>query len=216
MRALSVESLNDRLLAASFVPEKLEGGWLWMKEAVLSQTQATQIMRKLREETVWSQPKIGMGAKLINSPRLAAWHGDSCAIYTYSGLRNIPRPWTDPLLELRSLLAELTGLDFNSVLLNLYRDGSDSMGWHSDNEPELGDEPTIASISFGEKRKFLMKHNKLNCRNALELTHGSVLIMAGQTQRWWRHSVPKSKTRHGERINLTFRKIVCLAPPSVP
>ena len=179
-----------------------------MNEEFIPSERATQYMARLREDTDWTQPRIKMGARIINSPRLSAWHGDSDAVYTYSGYRNSPKPWTETLLELRNLLAESTGIRFNSVLLNLYRNGSDSMGWHSDNEPELGDQPTIASISFGEQRKFAMKHKKLGCRNDRTLTHGSALIMSGETQRWWRHCVPKSKICQGERINLTFRKIV--------
>ncbi len=154
------------------------------------------------------QPTIKLGAKVINSPRLSAWHGDPDAVYTYSGLRNLPFPWTETLSQMRNSLENLTGSRFNSVLLNLYRSGSDSMGWHSDNEPELGNQPTIASISLGETRKFLMKHKKLACRWEKMLTSGSALIMAGETQRYWRHSIPKTKTLQGERINLTFRRIV--------
>ena len=183
-----------------------------MNEEFIPSAQATQYLTRLREETDWTQPRIKMGAKIINSPRLSAWHGDSDAVYTYSGYRNFPQPWTDTLVELQNLLAESTGIRFNSVLLNLYRNGSDSMGWHSDNEPELGDQPTIASISFGEKRKFAMKHKKLGSRTDRVLTHGSALVMSGETQRWWRHCVPKSKICQKERINLTFREIVHPAP----
>ena len=110
---------------------------------------ATEYLIQLRSETEWIQPKIKMGAKVINSPRLAAWHGDEDAVYTYSGMRNIPSPWTKTLVSIRDSLQTATGICFNSVLLNLYRSGSDSMGWHSDNEPELGDQPLIASVRFG-------------------------------------------------------------------
>ncbi len=205
---VSVIELNDRLLKASFDLTELEGGCLWTKEEFVPPAVAERCLKKLREETVWIQPTINLGAKVVNSPRLSAWYGDPNAVYTYSGLRNLPIPWTETLSKLRDSLEDLTGIRFNSVLLNLYRSGSDSMGWHSDNEPELGNQPTIASISLGEKRKFLMKHKKLACRWEKLLTHGSALIMAGQTQHYWRHSIPKTKTYQGERINLTFRRIV--------
>lgn len=205
---MSVIELNKRLLKASFDLTELDGGCLWTKEEFLPPTAAARYLKKLHEETVWIQPTIKLGAKVVDSPRLSAWHGDPDAVYTYSGLRNLPVPWTETLSQLRISLEDLTGIRFNSVLLNLYRSGSDSMGWHSDNEPELGFQPTIASISLGEKRKFLMKHKKLACRWDKWLTHGSALIMAGETQRYWRHSIPKTKTHQGERINLTFRRIV--------
>ena len=205
---VSENNLNDRLLNASFDLTKLDGGCLWTKEEFIPPHLATLYLEELREQTAWIQPTIKMGAKVVKSPRLSAWYGDPEAVYTYSGLRNVPLPWTETLSQLRNSLENLTGIRFNSVLLNLYRSGSDSMGWHSDNEPELGYQPTIASISLGDKRKFLMKHKKLACRWERILTHGSVLIMTGETQRYWRHSVPKTKTFRGERINLTFRQIV--------
>ncbi|MDE0310101.1 MAG: alpha-ketoglutarate-dependent dioxygenase AlkB [Acidiferrobacterales bacterium] len=205
---MSVSELNERLLIAAFDAIQLEDGWLWINEGFIPPPAATRYLNQLREETAWVQPTIKLGAKLVNSPRLSAWHGDPDSVYTYSGLRNKPLPWTETLLQLRNALECLTEIRFNSVLLNLYRNGSDSMGWHADNEPELGDQPIIVSISLGEQRKFMMKHKKLACRWERHLKHGSALVMAGDTQRYWRHCVPKTKSCNAERINLTFRQIV--------
>ena len=206
--ALFVNDLNNKLGAASFISEQIEDGCLWTNFQFIQMMLATEYLIQLRSETDWTQPKIKMGAKVINSPRLAAWHGDEDAVYTYSGMRNIPSPWTETLVSIRDSLQIATGIYFNSVLLNLYRSGSDSMGWHSDNELELGDQPLIASVSLGEQRKFLMKHKRSGHRIEKMLTHGSALIMAGDFQRYWAHCVPKTRVYQGERINLTFRKIV--------
>jgi alkylated DNA repair dioxygenase AlkB len=144
-------------------------------------------------------------------PRLSAWYGDAGAVYTYSGLRLEPLPWTPVLLEIKQATERLSGTRFNSVLLNLYRDGQDSMGWHSDDEPELGPEPVIASVSLGALRRFVFQHKKRRWRIALDLEPGSVLLMAGATQHHWRHALPKTRRPVAPRINLTFRTILRLS-----
>jgi alkylated DNA repair dioxygenase AlkB len=141
----------------------------------------------------------------IPIPRLTAWHG--AAGYVYSGIRLTPAPWTPPLLELKALAERLAGQSFNSVLLNLYRDGRDSVSWHADNEPGLGRDPVIASLSLGAVRRFQLKHRRLPERLTLDLPHGSCLIMAGATQHHWLHQLPKTKAPVGPRINLTFRRM---------
>lgn len=140
---------------------------------------------------------------------MSAWYGDENAVYTYSGIRNEPLPWTDALLECRQKLGEVTDEIFNSVLLNQYVDGHHGMGWHSDDEPELGHNPLICSLSLGETRCFSMRHkfDKSQRGIKLPLSHGSLLIMEGQTQKNWQHSVPKTRRTVGCRINLTFRNI---------
>ncbi len=203
----SLNELDDRLTEAGFQSVRLTGSRLWINEEFVGPSDALRFQERLREEINWIQPVVRMGARTFNSPRLSAWHGDPEATYTYSGLRNDPLPWNDLLLKLRDALENATGVGFNSVLLNLYRNGSDSMGWHADNEPELGECPIIASLSLGESRKFVMKHRKLGIRWERMLGHGSALIMAGETQQWWRHCVPKSRTQTAERINLTFREV---------
>ena len=146
----------------------------------------------------------------VVAPRLSAWYGDPGASYAYSGLRLEPKPWIPALREIRSRVERTTGCRFNSVLLNLYRDGRDSMGWHSDDERELGDTPTIASLSFGETRRFLLRHRTRRDLEPLELLpgHGSLLLMAGTTQSAWKHAVPKTARPVAPRLNLTFRTIL--------
>jgi alkylated DNA repair dioxygenase AlkB len=145
-------------------------------------------------------------------PRLTAWHGQ--AGYVYSGIRMAPAPWTPPLLELKDIAEALAGQPFNSVLLNLYRHGRDSVSWHADNEPGLGRNPVIASISLGAERRFQLKHRRTGERLSVDLAHGSCLIMAGATQHHWLHQLPKIAQPVGPRINLTFRAMTAERPPS--
>ncbi|HSQ70450.1 MAG TPA: alpha-ketoglutarate-dependent dioxygenase AlkB [Steroidobacteraceae bacterium] len=167
-----------------------------------------RLLLELRQGIEWQQEEILIFGRRRLVPRLVAWHGDPLASYTYSGTRHEPRPWTAPLLEIRARIEALTGAAFNSVLLNLYRDGRDSMGWHSDDEPELGRDPQIASVSFGATRRFRLQHRRRKTEALnLDLGHGSLLLMSGETQHHWRHCVPKTTVRVGERINLTFRRI---------
>ena len=149
-----------------------------------------------------------MYGKINPIPRLSAWYGDEGTSYTYSGITMSPSPWTSLLLDIRQQLNDLSGNDFNSLLANLYRDGNDSVGWHADDEAELGENPTIASLSFGESRRFLMKQKENEGEKlSLDLNNGDLLIMKGATQQNWLHQVPRSKKQLGARINLTFRSI---------
>ena len=146
--------------------------------------------------------------KEIDLPRLTAWYGDEGKNYSYSGIKVVPMKWTPTLLEIKSKIELVSGVIFNSVLLNYYRTGKDSVSWHSDDEPELGKNPPIGSVSFGAKRPFQLKHieNK-NLKGTVELTNGSFLLMKGPTQHFWQHQIPKTTKQIGERINLTFRII---------
>lgn len=170
---------------------------------------AASLCRQLLEEIAWEQHELKLFGRRVAAPRLSAWYGDSDVDYGYSGLRLTPRPWTGPLLAIRQAVQALCDHHFNSVLLNRYRDGRDSMGWHSDDEPELGAEPLIASVSFGAQRVFRLRH-----RRRRDLTHGlalpdaSVLLMSGATQRCWQHCVPKTRRYCAQRLNLTFRSVV--------
>jgi len=145
----------------------------------------------------------------VVAPRLSAWYGDPGASYAYSGLRLEPKPWLPALVEIRNRLEQTVGRPFNSVLANFYRDGRDSMGWHSDDEPELGQAPTIASLSFGGTRRFLLRHRTRRDLDTLELLpgNGSLILMAGATQRAWKHAVPKTARPADPRLNLTFRMV---------
>lgn len=162
---------------------------------------------RLMEEVTWKHEAIKIFGKEVMQPRLTAWYGDAGVEYTYSGLKNSPIPWTSTLLDIKKQVESVVGHSFNSVLLNLYRDGNDSMGYHSDDEPELGAKPRIASLSFGAARRFNIKHKKTGELIKLDLEDNSLLIMKGEFQREWKHAIPKTKKEVGPRINLTFRKI---------
>jgi alkylated DNA repair dioxygenase AlkB len=171
----------------------------------LAAERASALLGQLTQEVPWKQDSMRTPAGMVPFPRLTAWQGEPEAIYVYSGIRNVPLAWTPAVLELKALAESTCAVRFNSVLLNRYRGGTDSMGWHADKEPELGREPVIASISLGTARVFEFQHVKSRAVQALMLTHGSLLVMRGRTQLDWRHRVPKAPKIEGERINLTFR-----------
>jgi alkylated DNA repair dioxygenase AlkB len=169
---------------------------------------ADTLQRTLREDVPWEVHRIRMFGRQVDSPRLSCWMGDPAARYRYSGTEFVPQPWHPALLPLRDQLAAFCGHAFNSVLLNRYRDGDDGMGWHSDNEPELGPAPVIASLSLGAGRRFLLRRRDDHAKKAeVLLDHGDLLVMGGQTQRLYQHSLPKSARPLAERLNLTFRWI---------
>ncbi|MFQ5995041.1 MAG: alpha-ketoglutarate-dependent dioxygenase AlkB [Acidiferrobacterales bacterium] len=166
-----------------------------------------RLFASLFNDVPWEQHLVQVYGRTLAAPRLSAWYGDPGSVYSYSGVRLHPLPWTPTLFEIKSTVDELAGTRFNSALLNLYRNGQDSVGWHSDAEPELGRNPLIASVSLGAVRRFLLQHKKRRNRVSLELEPGSVLIMDGTTQHHWRHQLPKTRRLVGARINVTFRKI---------
>jgi alkylated DNA repair dioxygenase AlkB len=177
--------------------------------AAFPPAEADALFARLRGEIAWRQEEIVIFGERKRVPRLVAWHGNAGAAYTYSGVPHEPAPWTDALLEVRSRVEVLSGRAFNAVLLNLYRSGADGMGWHADDEPELGRNPVVASVSLGAPRRFRMRHRRRKEQTLdLELAHGSLLVMEGATQHHWVHAVPKTARPVGERINLTFRRIV--------
>jgi len=164
---------------------------------------------ELHATTAWSQHRITMFGRPVDVPRLSAWHGERRTTYSYSGLALHPEPWTPSLLEVKQRIEAELGTTFNSALVNLYRDGRDSVAWHGDDEDELGPEPIIASVTFGEVRRFRMRRRAdHDDRIDLDLAHGSLLVMRGTTQRQWEHAVPKSARSLGPRINLTYRQII--------
>lgn len=166
----------------------------------------SEVLARLLAETAWRSESITLWGKQFLQPRLTAWHGE--AAYTYSGLRLEPLPFTPLQQEIRAAVEAASGRRFNSVLLNYYRDGRDSMGMHSDDEPELGAEPAIASVSFGAARTFILQHKRTKQRVKVDLTDGSLLLMAGQLQENWTHGINKITPEVGARVNLTFRLIV--------
>lgn len=167
------------------------------------------LMNALQEEIPWKQEHIKLFGKTHPTPRLTAWHGDEHCVYKYSGVVNQPFPWTPSLLTIKSRIESLSnGATFNCVLLNFYRDGSDKMGWHSDDEKELGPNPSIASVSFGATRRFDFKHKtEANNKCSIHLESGSLLLMQGDMQHHWLHQIPAQKRIQEPRINLTFRYI---------
>ena len=164
-----------------------------------------QMFRSINDETPWEARNIFLFGKEVPQPRLACWYGDLA--YSYSGITLDPRPMTPTLLEVKQRCEEAASTRFNSVLVNLYRDGQDSMGLHADDEPELGVEPIIASVSFGGERNFRLRHRQSKELQQISLASGSLLVMSGLSQECWMHDVPKTKKFVEPRINLTFRYI---------
>jgi len=169
---------------------------------------ADRLLQELLATTEWRQDSMTIFGRTTPLPRLTAWYGDPGIRYIYSGIVNEPLPWTPALMEVKNAVETACGAEFNGVLLNRYRAGRDGMGWHSDDEPEFGERPIIASVSFGATRRFQLKHKRrADVRAAVDLTHGSLLVMRGETQANWLHQIPKTAKAVDERINLTFRKV---------
>lgn len=178
------------------------------------QQEADELFALLSEQLAWTRHTVRLFGRELPAPRLSAWHGDADAGYRYSGVSHAPQPWTPALRAVRERVAGALGLRFNGVLGNLYRDGADAMGWHSDDEPELGPAPVIASASFGAPRRFALRHRGSGRREVLELGHGSLLVMAGASQRCWQHCLPRTARPCRPRINLTFRRLLPLPAPT--
>ena len=168
------------------------------------------VMGRLINEVTWRAEHIVVWGRTYPQPRLIAWYGDAGKNYTYSGINLSPLPWTRALLDIKSRIEVVSRTNFNSVLLNYYRDHRDSMGLHSDDEPELGAQPILASLSLGEERTFILKHRREKTLKPvrLKLASGSLLLMKGETQRHWKHGIDKETRPCGPRINLTFRRIL--------
>lgn len=178
--------------------------------AYLSEVEADYFLTTLLSETNWMQPELWMYGRLVKTPRMTAWHGDENATYKYSGIVNKPLAWTPTLLQIRNRVESTTQRQYNSVLLNLYRNGADYLSWHSDNEAELGTEPTIASLSLGASRTFSLRAKLATSQQKkydFPLVHGSLLCMRGRTQSIWEHTIKKDMKIISPRINLTFRKV---------
>lgn len=188
-------------------------GELYWLPRFYTATCADQYYETLYRDIAWQQERLFIYGRWIEVPRLMAWYGDSDAQYRYSQVTHTPLPWIAVLQTLREDMQSLCGDVFNSVLANLYRDGRDSMGCHADDEKELGNNPLIASLSFGETRRLRFRHPVSGRRLDIELAHGDALIMAGEVQHHWRHELPKTRRLTQARINLTFRRILPAAPP---
>lgn len=194
------------------------GGKLRLYPQLFSAQESAGYLDALKQEVDWKSARITMFGQSVALPRKTAWFGDPGMRYTYSGISLEPLAWTPTLLGIRARVEEANGSTFNSVLLNFYRDGRDSVSWHSDDEPELGEDPVIGSVSFGSERPFCLRHKAVRARDpertnrdlqlTLSLPNGSYLEMGAGIQRCWMHQLPKRPRLTEERINLTFRKIV--------
>ena len=180
----------------------------YLRELPLAQT-AEAVMNQLINEVPWRAENIVVWGQAYAQPRLTAWYGDDGTNYTYSGIHLHPLPWTPTLIDIKNRIEKIAATDFNSVLLNYYRNHRDSMGLHSDDEPELGSRPIIASLSLGEERTFILKHKTRRDLKSvrLQLASGSLLLMKGETQHCWKHGIEKEKLPCGPRVNLTFRRV---------
>jgi len=169
---------------------------------------ANELFEKLKNNVPWQQDHITVFGKTHLQPRLTALFGNEGKPYSYSNIVMNPHAWNPLLMFIKNEIEEIVGTNFTTVLLNYYRDGKDSNGWHADNERELGRNPIIASVSFGAERSFHLQHNTLKEQKLkINLEHGSLLIMEGTTQHFWKHQIPKTTQPIGPRINLTFRII---------
>lgn len=184
-------------------------GEVFYYTSIFSLVESDAYFSSLVSEIAWKQEPIFVFGKPIMQPRLTAWYGDQGKEYSYSGITMRPSLWTPTLLEIKQRIESISGVQFNSALLNQYRDGNDSVGWHRDNEKELGENPAIASVSFGATRTFHFRHSKnKELKTSIELEHGSLLLMTGETQHKWHHSILKTQKFVGPRINITFRVIM--------
>lgn len=179
-----------------------DGGQILYDDSFLSSEIADSYFAELRDNCAWEQRPGIFG---YMQPRLIASYGEPGIVYRYSGRDNVALPWTAPLLEIKKKIEAVQG-EFNYCLLNRYRNGQDSMGWHADDEPEMGN--VIGSLSLGATRKFRIRHNVTRETRTFQVGNGAIIIMAGTMQKYWQHEVPKTKQNVGERINLTFRQIV--------
>jgi alkylated DNA repair dioxygenase AlkB len=174
---------------------------------VWSPNECHQIETALTHNLAWEQLTVEVFNRRVPQPRLTCWYGDEDKNYSYSGVSLVSLPWIPLLADIRKKCEEISGAQFNSVLANLYRTGADSISWHSDNEPELGPQPTIASVTFGATRRFDMRHRDTKEVIQINLLSGSILVMSGLSQVKWQHQIAKTKKQIGPRINLTFRTI---------
>lgn len=189
-------------------PIEIENGSYIHAKGFFKKSHADIFLKEFQDNIEWNQESMNMYGRIIPFPRLTAWYGDQNKPYSFSGITLHPLTWTKALLAIKEKIEPIAQVDFNSVLLNRYRGGDDSISWHTDAEKELGENPVIGSVNFGEARPFQLKHNTTGEKIVIDLGHGDLLIMMGELQHFWKHQVPKTKKKINERINLTFRSIL--------
>jgi alkylated DNA repair dioxygenase AlkB len=197
---------NPNKVLRNLLPQDGEASYF---SSFFTEIQSERYFLALEKEVPWKQEPIKMFGKEVMQPRLTAWYGDSGKGYSYSGITMQPNPWNSTLIQIKEKIEKSSGVKFNSALLNFYRDENDSMGWHRDNEKELGENPSIGSVSFGATRTINFRHYfDKTLKTSIDLTDGSFFLMQGETQRYWQHSISKKTYPIGPRINLTFRTIL--------
>ena len=179
-----------------------------VQEGFFTSVEANDLLINCIAGLPWESMKIKMFGKEVVIPRLQCWVGDKGCEYSYSGKKLNRQPWTPELLMIKEKISQHANLNFNSVLVNFYRDGQDSMGWHADDEPELGKNPTIAALSFGGERDLVFRNILSKETLSIPQPHGALIIIDGQTQQYWQHAIKKTKKVISPRINLTFRNIM--------
>jgi len=198
---------NDSATKIKVGLNKINNGEFIFEPNFFDVDESKLFLENLKNKILWKQESMNMYGKQINFPRLTSWYGENDKPYSFSGIKLNPNPWSNELIAIKQKIEPVSNTIFNSVLLNLYRDGKDSISWHTDAEKELGKNPIIASVNFGATRKFQLRHIETKEKLEIDLSNGSLLIMQGELQHFWQHQVPKTNSLISERINLTFRVI---------
>ncbi len=198
---------NDSATKIKVGLNKINNGEFIFEPNFFNVDESKLFLENLKNKILWKQESMNMYGKQINFPRLTSWYGENDKPYSFSGIKLNPNPWSNELIAIKQKIEPVSNTVFNSVLLNLYRDGKDSISWHTDAEKELGKNPIIASVNFGATRKFQLRHIETKEKLEIDLSNGSLLIMQGELQHFWQHQVPKTNSLISERINLTFRVI---------
>ena len=198
--------MKEITFSKDYTPINTDISLVYIPKFISSKT-AEKFCNIFERSIIWNTESYKMFGKVINAPRLIALYGDNGISYKYSGVNHVALLWTKELIDIKRLIESEINYKFNSVLLNFYRSGCDSMGWHSDNEKVLGSNPKIASLSLGSERKILFRNIYTKKTVFITLQSGSLLFMKGNTQSCWKHSIPKTRVDKGKRINLTFRYI---------
>ena len=200
------DSSNDSINMENSLISIPNGEYIYLPN-FFTKSESDKYFQVLKDNILWKQESMNMYGKQVMFPRLTAWYGDNDKPYSFSGITLKPHSWSKELLEIKNKIEPISNTHFNSVLLNQYRNGNDSISWHKKKKKELGLNPIIGSVNFGATRKFQLRHIKTKEKIEIELTHGSLLIMQGELQHFWQHQVPKTAQKVNERINLTFRVI---------